>query len=98
MCTSKLILEGAVKCRKPFLVRLTVRTEHYSELQRVVFLEGLTVAEMFKVIQDSYGRLSFIADNVKYSEPAETSSHTALNNSCTIIFSSILKCPITSSF
>jgi len=73
MCTSKLILEGAVKCRKPFLVRLTVTMERYSELQRIVFQEGLIVAELFKVIQDSYERLSFIADNAKYSEPADTS-------------------------
>ena len=59
MCTNKLILEGAVKCRKPFLVRLTVGVEHYSELQRKVFLEGLIVAELFKVIQDSYESLKF---------------------------------------
>ena len=75
MCTSKLMLVGAVKCRKSFLVRHTVGMEHYNELKRVVFLEGLIVAELFKVIQNSYGRLSLIADKAKYSEPADTSSH-----------------------
>jgi len=75
MCTSTLILEGAAKCRKPFLVRLTIRMEHYSEIQRIVFLEGLIFAELFKVIQDSYERLSFVADIAKYSEPADTISH-----------------------
>jgi hypothetical protein len=75
MCTSKLILLGAVKCRKSFLVRHTVRMEHCSQRQRVVLLDGLIVAELFKVIQYSYGRLSFTADNAKYSEPADTSPH-----------------------
>ena len=46
MCTSKLILEGAVRCR--FLVRYSVRMGDYNELQRIVFLEGLIVAELFK--------------------------------------------------
>ena len=75
MFTSKLILLVTVKCRKLFLVRRTVRMEHYSEIQRVVFLGwgGLIVAELFKVFQDSYGRLKFIAYNAKYSEPADTS-------------------------
>jgi hypothetical protein len=75
MCASKLILLGAVKCRKSFLFRYTVRMERYSELKREVFLEGLIVAELFKVFQDSYGRLRFIVDNANYSQPADTSSH-----------------------